>query len=69
MASSRTAAKPRKEARMWDTDPRMKKILAQTPGTPIDISVFTLKERRQLVMETLGMFPDAPHPPKAEVDL
>ncbi len=69
MATSRTAAKSLEGARMWDTDPRMKKILAQPVGSAMDLSVFTEEEIDQLFAELSGSNPELPDPPKAELFL
>lgn len=50
---------------MWETDPRIQKLLLDPDG-PIDWSVFTQDELRQLLEETYGSMPDLPLPPKAE---
>ncbi len=54
---------------MWETDPRMLKILSEPVGKPIDWSVFTLAELRHIGHEVSGSMPDLPDPPKAEVSL
>jgi hypothetical protein len=52
---------------IWD-DPRVRRILAQPVGTPIDWSQFTPAEIRRLVAEGVGGSPAFGPVPKLQVE-
>lgn len=48
---------------LWE-DPRMKHLLDQSEEVPIDLSVFTPEEIKEIALDGLGAYPGTPRPPK-----